>query len=67
MEQMRFRKPQIIVSEVHATKLPQMIAAEEVPYGYCTNLLVKGEGLDPDKLRKKLERKGQSLGVAGDE
>ncbi len=67
MEQMRFRKPQIIVSEVHATKLPQMIAAEEVPYGYCTNLLVKGEGLDPDKLRKKLERKGQSLVVAGDE
>ncbi|MFQ5997375.1 MAG: DAK2 domain-containing protein [Dehalococcoidales bacterium] len=67
MEQMRFRKPQIIVSEIHATKMPQMIAADEIPYGYCTNLLLKGEGLDPDKLRKKLERKGQSIVIAGDE
>jgi len=66
-EQMRFRKPQIIVSEIHATKVPQMIAVDEIPYGYCTNLLLKGEGLDPDKLRKKLEGKGQSLVVAGDE
>jgi len=64
-EQMRFRKPQIIVSEIHATKVPQMIAVDEIPYGYCTNLLLKGEGLDPDKLRKKLEGKGQSLVVAG--
>jgi len=67
MEQMRFRKPQIIVSEIHATKVPQMIAVDEIPYGYCTNLLLKGEGLDPDKLRKKLEGRGQSLVVAGDE
>ena len=66
-EQMRFRKPQIIVSEIHATKVPQMIAVDEIPYGYCTNLLLKGEGIDPDKLRKKLEGKGQSLVVAGDE
>jgi hypothetical protein len=66
MEQMRFRKPQIIVSDIHATKVPQMIAMAEVPYGYCTNLLLKGEGLDADKLRKKLEDRGQSLVVAGD-
>jgi len=67
MEQMRLRKPQIIVSDVHATKLPQMIAAEEVPYGYCTEFLLKGETLDSDKIRRKLEKKGQSLIVAGDE
>ena len=67
MEQMRFRKPQIIVSDIHATKVPQMIAAAEVPYGYCTNLLLKGEALDADKLRKKLGDRGQSLVVAGDE
>ncbi len=66
-EQMQFRKPQIIVSDIPATRLPQMIAADEVPYGYCTNVLLKGQGLDPDKLRIKLKRKGQSLVVAGDE
>ncbi len=66
-EQMQFRKPQIIVSDIPTTRLPQMVAAEEVPYGYCTNLLLKGQGLDPDKLRLKLKKKGQSLVVAGDE
>jgi len=66
MEQMRFRKPQIIVSNVHATKLPQMIAADEIPYGYCTEFLVKGENIDPDKIRKKLEKKGESLIAVGD-
>ncbi len=67
MEQMRFRKPQIIVTDMHATKLPQMIAADEVPYGYCTEFLLKGEKLDAAKIRKKLERKGESLIVVGDD
>jgi len=67
MEQMRFRKPQIIVSDLYATKLPQMIAADEVPYGYCTEFLLKGEKINPDKIRSKLEKKGESLIVVGDE
>jgi len=44
-----------------------MIAADEVPYGYCTEFMLKGEGLNPDKIRTKLEKKGQSLIVVGDE
>lgn len=67
IEQMRFRKPQIIVSEVRATKLPEMIAADEIPYGYCTEFLLKGEKIDTEKIRKKLEKKGESLIVVGDE
>ena len=67
MEQMRFRKPKIIVSELHATKLPQMIAADEIPYGYCTEFLLKGEKINTDKIKSKLEKKGQSLIVVGDE
>ena len=67
-EQMRFRKPQIIVSELAAgARLPQAIAADEVPYGYCTEFLLRGEKLDPDKIRKHLENKGESLIVVGDE
>lgn len=66
-EQMQFRKPQIIVSDIHAAKLPQMIAADEVAYGYCTEFLLKGDKLDPDKIRAKLDKKGESLIVVGDE
>ena len=66
-EQMRFRKPQIIVTDLHATKLPQMIAADEEPFGYCTEFLLKGEKIDTDKIKKKLEKKGESLIVVGDE
>ncbi|MAG15194.1 MAG: dihydroxyacetone kinase [Dehalococcoidales bacterium] len=67
VEQMRFRKPQIIVGNVHATKLPEMIAADEDPYGYCTEFLLKGEKIDTDRIKKKLEKKGESLIVVGDE
>jgi hypothetical protein len=44
-----------------------MVAADEVPFGYCTEFLLKGKTLDPDKIRKHLEKKGQSLIVVGDE
>jgi hypothetical protein len=49
------------------TRLPQMVAAEEVPYGYCTEFLLKGEEFDPEKLRQRLKKKGESLIVVGDE
>ena len=67
-EQMQFRKPQMIASNIPlVARTTQMLAAEEVPYGYCTEFLLKGEKLDPGKLRTRLEKKGQSLIVVGDE
>ncbi len=66
-EQMQFRKPQLIVADIPSARFPEIAAAEEVPYGYCTNILLRGQGLDPDKLRMKLNKKGQSLVVVGDE
>ncbi len=67
-ELMRFRKPQMIASNIpQPIRLPQMVAAEEVPYGYCTEFLLKGEKISPDKIRSRLENKGQSLIVVGDE
>ncbi len=69
VEQMQFRKPWIIASStpLAATRTPQMIAADEEAYGYCTEFMLKGEGLNPDKIRTKLEKKGESLIVVGDE
>jgi len=67
-EQMQFRRPQIIVSSIPlTTRSPQMLAADEVPFGYCTEFLLKGSGLDPERVRTRLEKKGQSLIVVGDE
>ncbi len=65
-EQMQFRKPQVIVSDVTTARTPQVLAADEVPYGYCTEFLLKGE-LNPEKIKAKLVKKGQSLIVVGDE
>jgi len=68
IEQIQLRKPQMIASRIPlATRLPQMVMEAEVPYGYCTNFVIKGQGLDPDKISAKLKRKGQSLIVVGDE
>jgi DAK2 domain fusion protein YloV len=67
-ELMRLRKPQIIVSELPMTvPLPQTAGVEEIPFGYCTEFLLKGEKMDPDIIRKRLEKKGASLIVVGDE
>ena len=67
VELMQFRKPQMIVSSIPLPLRLSPLVAEEVPYGYCTEFLLKGQKLDPDKLGKKLKKRGQSLIVVGDE
>ena len=65
---MQFRKSRVIASSIPITAKPiQPSEEEEVPFGYCTEFLLKGEGLNPDRLRKKLKRKGESLIVVGDD
>ncbi len=68
-EQIRFRKPQMITSSVPLSgRPPEMIAADEIPFGYCTEFMLKGEKLDTEKIRSRLEKKGnESLIVVGDE
>jgi uncharacterized protein len=67
-ENMRLRKPQMIVSDMPLTvPLPQVAGVQEIPFGYCTEFLIKGEKMEPEALRKRLENKGESLIVVGDE
>jgi len=67
-ELMQFRRPQMITSNIpKPVRSPQMVAAEEVPYGYCTEFLLKGEGLNPYRIRTRLKKEGESLIVVGDE
>ncbi len=67
VEEMQFRKPQMVTSSIPLPTRLSPLVADEVPYGYCTEFLLKGQKLKPDKLRKKLKKKGQSLIVVGDE
>ncbi len=41
--------------------------AEEVQYGYCTEFLLHGKGLNPEAIREKLITLGESVLVVGDE
>jgi len=68
---MQFRKPQLVASKIPMTPIvitsPTSISNDEEPYGYCTEFLLKGNDLDPEKIKAKLMRRGQSLIVVGDE
>ena len=67
-EQLKYRKPQIIASSLPLTpQIVQLGMEKEEPYGYCTEFLLSGEGLSPEEVTGKLEDKGQSLIVVGDE
>jgi uncharacterized protein len=67
-EQMQFRKPQIIASSVIAPPQKRYRpGVDEEPFGYCTEFLLKGEGMNPDVIRTRLQRKGQSLITVGDD
>jgi uncharacterized protein len=67
-EQMQFRKPQIIASSVVGpAQVRFRMGGDEIPFGYCTEFLLKGEGLNPDMIRTRLQRKGQSLITVGDD
>ncbi len=68
VDEMQYRKPQLVIADLPGgSRIVEMSAEKEVPYGYCTNFLLEGQKLSPDRIRKKLESKGQSLVVVGDE
>ena len=67
-DKLKSRKPDMIASSAPLVgRTPQMVAADGEAYGYCTEFLLKGQSLDPDKLKRKLEKRGQSLIVVGDD
>ena len=68
MEEMQYRSPQMVTADLPISpRIAEYTAEPEEPYGYCTNFLLEGSKLNADKIRKKLEPKGQSLVVVGDE
>lgn len=70
-ELLQFRKPQMITSSIPLTPMvvtaPERVAIDEIPFGYCTEFMLKGQDLEPEKLSKKLNSKGESLIVVGND
>jgi DAK2 domain fusion protein YloV len=53
--------------EIQVSAVSGIIAVESLEFPYCTEFLVKGNGLDPDVLRQELLDKGDCLLVVGTE
>jgi dihydroxyacetone kinase-like predicted kinase len=51
----------------HSSALAMQKQAEEPFYGYCTEFLLQGHGLDLEQVRESLGKLGESVLVVGDE
>lgn len=67
IELIQLRKPIMVASSIPLPSRIQQTFQSEVPYGYCTEFIVKGKELSVDKVRVKLQKKGESLIVVGDD
>lgn len=67
-EQLRYRKPTLIASAMPAASRAATLAPEkEDGYGYCTEFMLEGSKLKPQKMKAQLAKKGQSLVLVGDD
>ena len=62
IERMEYIAPRMIAPDT-----PLFQRSSEEPYGYDTVFIIRGENLNLDKIRKRLQSKGNCLIVAGDE
>lgn len=62
----------ILASEITPASLPPALRAarkkheDRRVYGYCTEFIIKSEKANPDRIRRRLEPRGDSLLVVGD-
>lgn len=65
-------KMQLLETKYPVMLQPAYVAArsqktQDKVYGYCTEFIIEGNGLNPDLVRKTIEAKGDSVMVVGDE
>ncbi len=60
------RAPELLSSGIVPAVENAPAPEEDDSYGYCTQFMLKGKGLDMDGLKKQLEGMGKSLMVVGD-
>lgn len=71
IEQLRSARPRMVAykSSMAEERLHDRVGPDDgpdEPYGYCTEFVLQGEGLDPDTIRGWLDDRGRSLIVVGD-
>jgi len=68
-ELMKVRKPQIVAASIplvpRVMTAPTSLVIDEKPFGYCTEFMIKGNNLSPEKIKSRLAKKGESLIVVG--
>jgi DAK2 domain fusion protein YloV len=69
MEQMQYRRPQVVSSTVPmVSKIAQVATESEEPYGYCTEFVLEGhKKLNRERINNRLADQGECLIVVGDE
>ncbi len=56
-----------VEGEGQSVSLDFVDAVEELEYGYCTQFVVEGDGLDPEAIRETMEGMASSTVIVGDE
>jgi len=56
-----------IIDEYPQLKQEKTDISSEITFAYCTEFIIKGKNLDPDRFRNKISNFGDSLLVVGDE
>ncbi|MFP3975103.1 MAG: DAK2 domain-containing protein [Chloroflexota bacterium] len=54
-------------AEIQPVSMDDQSLSGEAEYGYCTNFMVYGYGLDVNEIRQRLSEMGESVVVVGDE
>lgn len=67
-DKIQYWKPHVVAADLPLAARTTPTATElEVPYGYCTNFVLKGQKLGLKKIKRALKKKGQSIVVTGDD
>ena len=67
-DKIQYWRPHVVAADLPLAARTTPTATElELPYGYCTNFVLKGQKLGLRKIKRALKKKGQSLVVTGDD
>ena len=56
-----------VVIKQPARVMTEPVSGDEKAYGYCTEIIIRGNDLRPDQVRRWVESQGESVLVVGDE
>ena len=67
-DKIQYWRPHVVAADLPLAARTTPTATElELPYGYCTNFVLKGQRLGLKKIKRALKKKGQSIVVTGDD